>query len=191
MRNIWLRMDLSEARGTRGRIHWTSVRSYIRRSKGMLTHAIVKNVSSPSTQRVLEFISRCQHLEHLEYWDSHDPAAFYELFKGSKRLKTLVVSAHMAMAQERIVGLLNSIPRLERIEIHNAKPSLMERMKWPLNLPSLKSITLGSQDPLPHPSFGPALHIPALEVCPPHCPLELHDSLLIPTSLNNHIPFPT
>ncbi|BCR91843.1 Leucine Rich Repeat domain protein [Aspergillus chevalieri] len=161
MRNTWLRMDLSEARGTRGRVHWTSVRSYIRRSKGMLTHAIVKNISSQSTQRVLEFISRCPHLEHLEFWDSHDPAAFYGLIKGSKRLKTLVVSAHMPMVQERIVGFLHGIPRLERIEIHNAKPSPGTKMEWPHNLPNLKSITLGSEDVEPA-SFGPALFVPPL-----------------------------
>ena len=183
-------MDLSEARGARGRVHWTSVRSYIRRSKGMLTHAIVKNISAQSTQRVLEFISRCPHLVHFEFWDFHDPAAFYELFKGSKQLKTLVVSAHMPMAQERIVGFLNGIPHLERIEIHNAKPSPRTRMEWPSNLPNLKSITFGSEDVEP-PSFGPALFVPPLYVgLPP--PLILHGDLLIPTrTIGYPMPSPT
>lgn len=161
MRNTWLHMDLSEARG---KIHWTSVRAYIRRSKGMLTHAIVKNVSSPSTQRVLEYLSRCPQLEHLEFWDSHDPAAFYELFKGSKRLKTLVVSAHTTIAQERVVGFLNNLPLLERIEIHSSRPSISERLSWPLKLPNLKSITLGSKEPPPNALYSPALDIPALSV---------------------------
>ena len=161
MRNTWLRMDLSEARG---KIHWTSVRAYIRRSKGMLNHAIVKNISSPSTQRVLEYLSRCPQLDHLEFWDSHDPAAFYKLFLGSKRLKTLVVAAHTTITQERIAGFLYRLPLLERIEIHSTKPSIGERLSWPLKLPNLKSITLGSKEPPPNALYSPALDIPALSV---------------------------
>lgn len=155
-------MDLSEARG---KIHWTSVRAYVRRSRGMLTQAIVKNVSSPSTQRVLEYLSRCPQLDHLEFWDSHDPAAFYELFKGSKRLKTLVVSAHMTVAQERITGFLHNLPLLERIEIHSTRPSISERYSWPLKLPNLKSITLGSKELPPNALYSLALEIPGLNVC--------------------------
>lgn len=167
MRDLWLRLDLSEARG---KVHWTSVRAYIRRSKGMLTHAVVKNISSPSTQKVLEFITRCPHLGHFEFRDAYNNVqAFHDHLVHSthlKRLKTLVVSRDTPLPQHMITQLLSKFP-LERLEVHAARPSRQE-IKWPLALPSLKSITLCSDEPPPNAAFTPALHIPALEVRSAH-----------------------
>lgn len=163
MRDLWLRMDLSEARG---RVHWTSVRAYIRRSKGMLAHAVVKNVSAQSAQKVLEFIIRCPYLEHFEFRNAHvDAQTFCDYLARStqlKRLKTLVISGDTPIPQHIIAQLVSKFT-LERLEVHAARPSRQE-VKWPSTLPNLKSITLCSEEPTPHPSFTPALHIPALEV---------------------------
>jgi F-box/TPR repeat protein Pof3 len=163
-----MRIDLSDARG---KIHWPSVRAYIRRSKAMLTHAIVKNVSTPSTHRVLEFFSRCPNLEHLEIWAQSKPDALYDLYKGSKRLKTLIISGHTALPQETIGKFLQNLPLLERLEVHDAKPSSLARVEWPEKLPSLKSITFGAMVAASAPDVQtPALHLP---VC-----LTLHFCLL-------------
>lgn len=163
MRDLWLRLDLSEARG---RVHWTSVRAYIRRSKGVLFHAVVKNVSAPSAQKVLEFITRCPYLEHFEFRNAHvDAQSFCGYLVRStqlKRLKTLVVSGDTPIPQHIIAQLLSKFT-LERFEVHAARPSRQE-VKWPLTLPNLKCITLCSEEPTPNASFTPALHIPALEV---------------------------
>lgn len=132
----------------------------------MLTHAIVKRVSSPSTQKVLEFITRCPHLEHFEYRDTFNNAQVFHnhLIHSThlKRLKTLVVSRDTPLPQHMATQLLSKFP-LERLEVHAARPSRQE-IKWPLTLTSLKSITLCSDEPPLNAVFTPALYIPALEV---------------------------
>ncbi|KAF4213192.1 hypothetical protein CNMCM8980_010482 [Aspergillus fumigatiaffinis] len=167
IRNLWMRIDLSDARG---KIHWPSVRAYIRRSKAMLTHAIVKNVSTPSTQKVLEFFSRCPNLEHLEIWAQCKPDILYDLYKGSKGLKTLIISGHTALPQETIGKFLQTLPLLERLEVHDAKPSNLARVQWPEKLPSLKSITFGGMVAASAPDVqAPALHLPqGLSTCLPN-----------------------
>ncbi|KAF7133959.1 hypothetical protein CNMCM5793_005485 [Aspergillus hiratsukae] len=166
IRSLWMRIDLSDARG---KIHWLSIRAYIRRSKAMLTHAIVKNISTPSTHRVLEFFSRCPNLEHLEIWAESKPDVLYDLYKGSKRLRTLVVSGHTALPQETIGKFLQTLPLLERLEVHDAKPSNLARVEWPEKLPSLKSITFGAMVAASAPGVQvPALHLPGLSRCLPN-----------------------
>lgn len=166
IRSLWMRIDLSDARG---KIHWPSVRAYIRRSKAMLTHAIVKNISTPSTQRVLEFFSRCPNLEHLEIWAQSKPDVLYDLYKSSKGLKTLIISGHTALPQETIGKFLQTLPLLERLEVHEAKPSNLARVQWPEKLPSLKSITFGAMVGASAPDVqAPALHLPQrLSTCLP------------------------
>ncbi|KAF9886425.1 hypothetical protein FE257_011457 [Aspergillus nanangensis] len=156
MRDLWMRIDLSDARG---KIHWSSVRALIRRSKAMLTHAVVKNVSTSSTQRVLEFFSRCPRLESLDIWAQFGCQSFYELFKGSKRLKSLMISGEMTVPQEYISKFLASLPALERVEIHRTKSSPQSKAQWPSKLPHLRSITLGTIE-----SSRPSEHVPALYI---------------------------
>lgn len=164
MRDLWTHMDLSDAHG---KIHWTSVRACIRRSRGMLSHAVVKNVSSPSMQRVIEFMSRCPYLEHFEFRDTFEPRLFCNLLTISphlKRLRTLVVSAHTQVPQEMIAYFLATFP-LERLEVHACRPS--RNAAWPSSLLSMKSLTLGSGEPCPQlaGTYVPSLYVPALEVC--------------------------
>ncbi|EAW10918.1 Leucine Rich Repeat domain protein [Aspergillus clavatus NRRL 1] len=158
MRDLWMRIDLSDARG---KVQWHSVRAYIRRSKAMLTHAVMRNVATPSTGKVLEFFSRCPNLEHFELWALAKPETLYDLFKGSRRLKTLIVSGHTAVPQEVVGKFLQSLPLLERLEIHDAKPSPAVRVQWPETLPHLRSITLGATVSSSSPEVQiSALHFP-------------------------------
>ena len=156
-----MHIDLS---GARGKVPWTAIRSYIRRSKAMLTHATIKNLSPASTPKVLEFLSRCPRLEHLELWASHDGKDFYQKFKGSKKLKSLVLSADMAISHDHFGKLLADLPKLERIALWNMKSSSMDFYnsgQWPKFLPNLKSITLASRQNVSQPT---AQHMAALSV---------------------------
>lgn len=150
--------------GARSKVPWTAIRSYIRRSKAMLTHATIKNLSAASTPKTLEFLSRCPRLEHLELWVSHDCKDFYQKFRGSKRLKSLVLSADLPVSNDYFGRLLSDLPKLERIELWNIRSSTMEFYdsgQWPKSLPNLKSITLASRQTLPQPT---AQHMPVLTV---------------------------
>ncbi|KAJ5464560.1 uncharacterized protein N7458_000246 [Penicillium daleae] len=161
MTNLWMHIDLT---GARGKVPWTAVRSYIRRSKAMLTHATIKNLSTASTPKTLEFLSRCPRLEHLELWVSHDCKDFYQKFKGSKKLKSLVLSADLPISHDYFGRLLADLPKLERIALWNVKSSNMDLYnsgQWPKYLPNLKSITLASRQNVPQPT---AQHMPALSV---------------------------
>lgn len=152
MTNLWMHINLT---GARGKVPWTAIRSYIRRSKAMLTHATIKNLSTASTPKTLEFLSRCPRLEHLELWVSHDCKDFYQKFQGSKRLKSLVLSADMAVSNDYLGRLLVDLPNLERIALWNMKSSNMDFYnsgKWPKCLPNLKSITLASRQSVPQPT---------------------------------------
>ncbi|KAJ5698180.1 hypothetical protein N7462_000185 [Penicillium macrosclerotiorum] len=164
MSNLWMHIDLT---GARGKVPWTAVRSYIRRSKAMLTHASIKNLATPSTPKTLEFLSRCPRLEHLELRVSHDSKDFYLKFKGSKRLKSLILSADMPISHDYFGRLLADLPGLERIALWNVKGSTMEFYnsgQWPKSLPNLKSITLATRQASPRHSMQhmPVLCIPGL-----------------------------
>lgn len=155
-----MRIDLS---GARMRIHWSSIRAYIRRSRTMLTSAVVKNISTPSSKRVLEFFSRCPYLESLEIWTPSECQILYELFKTSRRLKYLMIAEDIPVSQEYITKFLTSLPHLERIEIRKAKSSPETQVQWPSKLPHLRSInltTVESSRPNGHMS---ALYIPRQE----------------------------
>lgn len=153
--------------GARGKVPWTAIRSYIRRSKAMLTHATIKNLSPASTPKTLEFLSRCPRLEHLELWVSHDCKDFYQKFKGSKKLKSLVLSADMLVTHEYFGRLVTDLPNLERIALWNLRSSnedLYGPTQWPKCLPNLKSITLASRQINPQLNSHdiPVLSVPGL-----------------------------
>lgn len=158
MTSLWLQLDFTRARG---KVGWTSVRSYINYSKAMVTHAIVTNISAQSLQKTLEMLSRCPKLEHLELRQACDPQTLYNHFKGAKQLKTFVVSAETTVSHAFVVNILRTLPLLERIAFHRTRPS--KRESWPLQLPNLKSVTLVSHGPEPASRFASAIDIPALQ----------------------------
>ena len=168
MQHLWMKLDLS---GARGKVPWTAVRSYIRRSKGLVTHAIIGNLAVPSTSKTVEFLSRCPRLEHLELWISHDQKDIYEKFKGCKTLKSLVLSPDIASNRDYLGNFLRVLPRLERIELWNTRVVLGSDLTWPRHLPNLKSITLASQQSLQadvahyfHPVYVPGIEVRGLEL---------------------------
>lgn len=128
----------------------------------MLSHAVIGHISVPSTQKTLELLSRCPNLEHLEVGVSCDPGLFYDLFEGSRRLKTLIISGHMTMPQEYISKFFATLPLLEHAEFRSTKASPSSRVQWPSKLPKLKRLTLASQEPSPSDVYVPALYVPGL-----------------------------
>ncbi|KAL4954897.1 hypothetical protein BDW69DRAFT_131469 [Aspergillus filifer] len=159
MRELWMRLDFSRARS---RIHWSSVLACIKRSKAMLTQAVVANLTKASIRRVLEYISRCPNLQHLEILSPTTSNDIYELFKNSKQLNVLLVSAETTVPQSTISKLLSSLPKLERLEIHKATKSSASEAEWPSSLPNLKSVTFGTTDAGMTLGYVPALYIPRL-----------------------------
>lgn len=161
--HLWMNIDFSAARGT---LSFPAVRSCIRRSKGLLTRANIKNLPPSQTPRTLEFLSRCPHIEHLQLWVSHDHKDFFSKFKGSKKLKSLVLSADMTIPHDYFGRLLIELPKLEEISLWNSRNSSAEFLSsgsWPTPLPNLKSITLSTlQQPptAPLTQIIPALHLP-------------------------------
>lgn len=126
---------------------WTAVRSYIRRSRGLLTHATLKNLALPSTPKSIEFLSRCPRIEHLELWVNHDYKDIFDKFKGCKYLKTIILSSEIPVPHSCLGRLLSKYPKLERIELWSVKhsPLTLDDADWPRSLPNLKSITLATQ----------------------------------------------
>ncbi|PWY79233.1 F-box domain protein [Aspergillus heteromorphus CBS 117.55] len=160
MPDLWMRLDFTEARR---KVTWRSVRASIQRSRAMLTHAVMTNTAISNIDRVLETLSRCPKLGHMEI---RDP------LQGSARLKTLIVDQGTPVSQEIIAKLLTSLPNLERIEIYNAQPSYESSVNWPSHLPNLRSITFATESWVPPNGRGrvSALYIPpTIESMP--CPL--------------------
>lgn len=166
MRELWMKIDLS---GARQKVPWTAVRAYIRRSRGLLTHATFKNLALSSTPKSIEFLSRCPRLEHLELWVNHDFKDIFQKFKGCKSLKNIILSAEISVPHSCLERLLTQFPKLERIELWSVKHSLLTigEGNWPQSLPNLKSITLATQQAV---STAPptALVIPNLDHVGPH-----------------------
>ncbi|KAE8377462.1 hypothetical protein BDV26DRAFT_213719 [Aspergillus bertholletiae] len=175
IRDLWMRIDLS---GAHGKIHWCSVRAYIRRSKSLVTHAIVKNLSSGSAEKVLQFFSRCPRLEYLEVWTPFSCQTFYDMFKGSRRMRTLVISGHMPVPQEYITKFLGSLPLLENLKIYKARTSPSSKVQWPPALPHLRSIILGTTEGSWLNGHTPALHIPRKQPSVPYSIANLEELCL-------------
>lgn len=166
VQHLWMKIDLS---GARGKVPWTAVRSYIRRSKAMVTHATIKNLSSQSTLKVMEFLSRCPRLEHLELWVDWNYKDFFEMFKSCKQLKRITLSRQIPITHQYFGMLLRELPCLEHVALWSVRPSpfvFTESEQWPKFLPNLKSITLATQQPASM-SLLPALEIPGLGVARP------------------------
>lgn len=164
MTHLWMEIDLS---GARGKVPWTAVRSYIRRSKAMLTRAVIKNLATPSTPKTMEFLSRCPRIEHLELWVDYDFKDFFQKFKGHKQLKSLTLSPDITVSHDSFGKLLIELPRLERIALWNVRPSslaFIEGGHWPTTLPNLKSVTLVTQQIPKPPLTVPGLLLPNLLV---------------------------
>lgn len=157
MTSKWLQIDFTTARG---RVAWTSVRSYINYSRAMVTHAVIANISAQSLLKTLEMLSRCPKLEHLELRQACDPQTMYNYFKGAKQLRTFIVSAETTVSHAHVVKILKDLPLLERIAFHRTRSSIKE--PWPLRLPNLKSVTLVSRGPQPEARFASGIDIPAL-----------------------------
>lgn len=168
MQRLWMRIDLS---GARAKVPWTAVRSYIRRSKAMVTHAIIKNVAVPSIPKVIEFLGRCPRLEHLELWVAHNQKDIYEKFKGCKTLKGLILSPDIDSNRDYLGKFLHALPQLERIELWSTRVVLGSDLTWPQHLPNLKSITLASEQSVQndiaqyfHPVYIPGIEVRGLEM---------------------------
>ncbi|KAL2824781.1 hypothetical protein BDW59DRAFT_147079 [Aspergillus cavernicola] len=186
MRDLWMRLDFS---GARSKIHWSSSLAYIRRSKAMLTQAVVTNLTKASIRKVLEYVSRCPRLEHLEILSPFGSEGIYELFKGCKQLKVLLVSAETPVPQSTITKLLASLPKLERIEIHKATKSLQSDTQWPSSLPNLQSITLGTTESGLF-NHVPALYIPRLVDPSTPFPLSNLTELRLHSNPQVFVPYP-
>ncbi|KAJ5580189.1 uncharacterized protein N7459_006174 [Penicillium hispanicum] len=191
---LWMRIDLS---GARGKVPWTAVRSYIRRSKAMVSHAIIKNLVGPSTPKAIEFLSRCPRLEHLELWVTHDQKDIYERFKGCKTLKSLILSADIISNRDYLAKFLTELPRLERIELWNTRGGLTPDPRWPQHLPNLKSITVASQQSVPGgiPDYLHPMHVPGIEIPATGLDFESHpypnlEELRLDWDPPSHRPFP-
>ncbi|KAJ5128369.1 hypothetical protein N7526_006535 [Penicillium atrosanguineum] len=164
MTHLWMEIDLS---GARGKVPWTAVRSYIRRSKAMLTRAVIKNLATPSTPKTMEFLSRCPRIEHLELWVDYDFKEFFQKFKGHKQLKSLTLSPDISVTHDNFGRLLIELPHLEHIALWNVRPSTLafiEGGHWPKTLPNLKSITLATQQIPTPPLAVPGVLLPNLLV---------------------------
>ncbi|KAL4975931.1 hypothetical protein BDW66DRAFT_160036 [Aspergillus desertorum] len=187
MRDLFMRIDFT---GARSKIHWSSVLAYIRRSQGMLTHAVVTNLTRASIHRSLEYISRCPNLRHLEILSPFTPDSIYDLFKSSKNLKTLLVSAQTTIPQATIAKLLSTLPNLQRIEIHSASKSRISDTNWPSSLPNLQSITLGTTESGVVDNHVPALYIPRL--IDPSTPLPISNltELRLHSNPQAFVPYP-
>ncbi|KAJ5707947.1 hypothetical protein N7488_007748 [Penicillium malachiteum] len=143
--HIWMNLDFS---GARGNVSFNAVRSYIRRSRGLLTHATIKSLPVPQIQRSLEFLSRCPHLQHLELWVPYDQKEFFEKFKRCKKLKRMLFSADRTIPLDSVSRLLNELPKLEKLTIWSCGRPAVAAVpigSWPSSLPNLKSITLATQ----------------------------------------------
>ncbi|GLA69409.1 hypothetical protein AtubIFM55763_009361 [Aspergillus tubingensis] len=155
---LWMQLDFTEARR---KVHWRSFRAFVQRSRALLTHAVMTNISTPFQERVLEALSRCPKLEHLEIRDPiTQPNGLCDVFRSSTQLKSLIIAKQTPVAQENIAKFLSSLSQLERLEVHNAQPSPESKVHWPSHLPNLKSITLLTEASIPPPGRVPALYIP-------------------------------
>ncbi|KAJ5225063.1 hypothetical protein N7468_006288 [Penicillium chermesinum] len=143
--HLWLKMDFT---GARTRVPWPAVRSYVRQSKGNLSHAVIKNLPFNSTQKSLEFVSRCPRIEHLELWVDHGYKETAALFRGFKQVKILVLGPDIAVPQDSFFTLLKEMRKLEHIKILNLTGPLVPlpppdfTLGWPESLPNLRSIDL-------------------------------------------------
>jgi len=162
--------------GARYRVPWTSVRSYIHRSRVQLTNATIVNLVPSSTPKVLDMLSRCPKLENLELMVTHEqPKEFYAKIKEFRSLKSIICGPDIKLSHASIGSILSSLPRLEKSAFFHVwdPPSRAPRAQsWPEHLPNMKSLTIGSSQedrtgltfPVVIPGLGSVSHVyPGLE----------------------------
>ncbi|CAG8309366.1 unnamed protein product [Penicillium salamii] len=143
--SLWMSIDLT---GARSRVPWTSVRNYIHRSRVELTRATILNLVPASTPKVLDMLSRCPKLEHLELMVAHEqPKEFYAKIKAFRHLKSITCGPEIKLSHASIGSIISSLPRLESATFLQAwdAPSRAPRaVTWPQRLPHMKSLTIAS-----------------------------------------------
>ncbi|KAJ5338993.1 Tetratricopeptide-like helical [Penicillium brevicompactum] len=143
--SLWMSIDLS---GARSRVPWTSVRNYIHRSRVELTNAKIENLVPASTPKVLDMLSRCPKLEHLELMVAHEqPKEFYAKIKAFRQLKSITCGPEIKLSHASIGSILSSLPQLERaafLNVWDAPTRASRPATWPQRLPNMKSLTIAS-----------------------------------------------
>ncbi|KAJ5757117.1 uncharacterized protein N7511_007299 [Penicillium nucicola] len=140
--SLWMDVNLT---GAQKRVPWTSIRNYIHQSRVALTHANIQNIVPAATPKVLDMLSRCPHLAHLQLHASHEnPSEFYAKIRNFKRLKTLVCD--IRLSHTCVGGILSGLPLLEKAGFHDIWESSQDGTAvWPKYLPNLKSLFIGSK----------------------------------------------
>ncbi|KAJ5121101.1 Tetratricopeptide-like helical [Penicillium bovifimosum] len=146
--NLWMHVDLT---GARSRVPWTSVRDYIHRSRVQVTNATIANVCNSATPKVLQMLSRCPKLEHLEFQVFCGPRDFYPKIQEFRHLKTLVCGPDIKISHACVGSILSTLTKLEKATFFHVWDRITQVPQptptWPTYLPNLKSLTLGcSQD---------------------------------------------
>lgn len=132
-------MDFSRARST---VSMPAIRSYIRRSRGLLTHATIDHVIPSAMDKVLELLSRCPDLTYLKVAGRYDGDKLYNLFKASKMLKALIISSDIPVTRSCMMKFLDHLPNLERLEVHQSHQSPDDDHLSSGKLPNLKALAL-------------------------------------------------
>jgi F-box/TPR repeat protein Pof3 len=116
-KTLWMRLDLADARR---QVSKSAILKYISRSDANLTHAVLNNIVAHDVTKVLEWLSRCNNLVHLEIAAPCDGEDIYRLFGNLKELKTLVTSPEVPVKRSWISKFMKKLPNLETIEIHRS-----------------------------------------------------------------------
>ncbi|KXG51865.1 Tetratricopeptide-like helical [Penicillium griseofulvum] len=150
--SFWMHVDLT---GARSRVPWTSVRNYIHRSRAQLTNATIGNLVPSTTPKVLDMLSRCPNLEHLELMVQHNqPKEFYTKIKDFGQLKSIVCGADINLSHACVGSILSTLSKLEKAvflrvwDIPTGRPR--STSTWPQHLPNMKSLTISSSQETPH-----------------------------------------
>lgn len=143
--SLWMDVDLT---GARIRVPWTSIRNYIHRSRAQLTKATITNIASSATVKVLDMLSRCPKLEHLNFLVPHAEAnEFYPKIKEFRNLKSLNCGSEINIPHPYIGSILTHLPKLEEAtfgRVWDTPSRSIMPLTWPRHLPNMKSLTIAS-----------------------------------------------
>ncbi|KAJ5496289.1 Tetratricopeptide-like helical [Penicillium fimorum] len=143
--SLWMHVDLT---GARSRVPWTSVRNYIHRSRAQLTNATIANLVPSTAPKVLDMLSRCTALEHLEWVPQDQPKEFYLKIKDFRQLKSIVCGANISLSHACVGSILSTLSKLEKAAFFHVwdipTGSPRSTSTWPQHLPNMKSLTISS-----------------------------------------------